>query len=55
MSGFGFTPDQETLREEVRKFALKALAPGALARSKMGPEELHKDLHDIDRQIVKLG
>jgi cyclohexanecarboxyl-CoA dehydrogenase len=55
MSGFGFTPDQETLREEVRKFALKELAPGALARSKMEPEQIHKDLHHIDRQIVKLG
>ena len=55
MSGFGFTPEQETLREEVRRFAQKELAPGALARSKMGPEELHKDLHDIDKMLVKLG
>ncbi len=50
MSGFGFTPEQETLREEVRRFAQKELAPGSLARSKMEPEELHKDLHDIDKR-----
>ena len=55
MSGFGFTEDQETLRQEVKRFAQKELAPGALERSKMQPEELHKALHDIDKKIVDLG
>ena len=55
MSGFGFTEDQETLRQEVRRFAQKELAPGALERSKMQPEELHKALHDIDKMVVDLG
>ena len=55
MSGFGFSEDQERLREEVKKFAQKELAPGALERSKMGPEELHESLRVIDKQIVDLG
>jgi cyclohexanecarboxyl-CoA dehydrogenase len=55
MSGFGFSEEQETLREEVRRFAQKELGPGALERSKMQPAELHKALHDIDKKIVELG
>jgi len=55
MSGFGFTEEQETLREEVRRFAQRELAPGALERSKMQPAELFEALHDIDRKIVELG
>jgi len=30
MGGFGFTEAQEMLRQEVRRFAQKELAPGAL-------------------------
>jgi cyclohexanecarboxyl-CoA dehydrogenase len=55
MSGFGFTEAQEMLRQEVRNFAQKELAPGALARSKMEPMELHENLHDIDKKCVELG
>ncbi|TET75268.1 MAG: hypothetical protein E3J42_03715 [Dehalococcoidia bacterium] len=55
MSGFGFSEEQETLREEVRRFAQKELAPGAMERSRMQPAELYEALHDIDRQIVDLG
>jgi cyclohexanecarboxyl-CoA dehydrogenase len=55
MAGFGFTAEQEALQQEVRKFAQKELAPGALERSKMPPEELHKALLDIDKKIVELG
>jgi cyclohexanecarboxyl-CoA dehydrogenase len=55
MAGFGFSEEQETLRQEVRRFAQKELAPGALERSKMPPHELHEAMHDIDRQIVELG
>jgi len=55
MMSYDLSPEQEMLREEVSKFAHKELAPGALARSKMEPEELHKNLHPIDKQIVKLG
>lgn len=55
MSGFGFTEEQETLKEEVRRFAQKELGPGALERSKMQPAELHEASRDIDRKIVELG
>lgn len=55
MSGFGFSEEQESLREEVRRFAQKELSPGALERSKMQPEELHEALRDIDKQVVELG
>jgi cyclohexanecarboxyl-CoA dehydrogenase len=55
MSGFGFSEEQETLQQEVRRFAQKELAPGALERSKMQPQELHKALLDIDKKIVELG
>ncbi len=55
MSGFGFSEEQETLREEVRRFAQKELGPGALERSKMQPAELYEALHDIDKKIVELG
>lgn len=53
--GFGFSPEQEMLREEVRKFAKRELAPGALERSKMGPMELHEALKPIDKKIVEMG
>ncbi len=55
MSGFGFSEEQEGLRQEVRRFAQKELAPGALERLKMQPEELHEALLDIDKKIVELG
>lgn len=55
MAGFGFSEEQERLQEEVKRFAQKELAPGALARTKMGPEELHENLKDIDKKIVDLG
>lgn len=55
MSGFGFSEDQDTLRQEVRRFAQKELGPGALERSKMQPQELHENLRDIDKKIVDLG
>ncbi len=55
MSGFGFSEDQEALQQEVRRFAQKELAPGALERSKMQPQELHEALLDIDKKIVELG
>jgi cyclohexanecarboxyl-CoA dehydrogenase len=55
MAGFGFSEDQLALQQEVRRFAQKELAPGALERSKMPPEELHKALLDIDKKIVELG
>jgi cyclohexanecarboxyl-CoA dehydrogenase len=55
MAGFGFSEEQETLRQEVRRFAQRELAPGALERSKMPPHELHEAMGDIDRQIVELG
>ena len=55
MSGFGFSEEQERLREEVKRFAQRELAPGALARAKMGPEELHENMKDIDKKIVELG
>jgi cyclohexanecarboxyl-CoA dehydrogenase len=55
MGGFGFTQEQEMLREEVKKFAKKELAPGALERCKMGPMELHEALKPIDKKIVEMG
>jgi cyclohexanecarboxyl-CoA dehydrogenase len=55
MGGFGFTEAQEMLRQEVRKFAQKELAPGALQRSKMGPMELYEALAEMDKKIVDMG
>ena len=55
MGGFGFTEAQEMLRQEVRRFAQKELAPGALQRSKMGPMELYEALAEIDKKIVDMG
>ena len=55
MSGFGFSEEQEALRQEVKKFAQKELAPGAMERSKLPPAELHKALHGINKRIVELG
>ncbi len=55
MSGFGFSDEQETLREEVRRFAQRELAPGALERSKMQSAELFEALRDIDKKVVELG
>ena len=55
MGGFGFTEAQEMLRQEVRKFAQKELAPGALERCKMGPMELYEALPEIDKKIVDMG
>jgi len=55
MGGFGFTEAQEMLRQEVRKFAQKELAPGAIERSKMGPMELHEALREMDKKIVDMG
>ncbi len=55
MAGFGFSEEQERLREEVKRFAQKELGPGALERSKMTPEELPTALEDIDKKIVDLG
>lgn len=55
MGGFGFTEAQEMLRQEVRKFAQKEFAPGALQRSKMGPMELYEALAEMDKKIVDMG
>ncbi len=55
MGGFGFTEAQEMLRQEVRRFAQKELAPGALQRCKMGPMELYEALIEIDKKIVDMG
>lgn len=55
MGGFGFTEAQEMLRQEVRRFAQKELAPGALQRSKMGPMELYEALPEMDKKIVDMG
>ena len=55
MGGFGFTEAQEMLRQEVRRFAQKELAPGALERCKMGPMELYEALPEIDKKIVDMG
>jgi cyclohexanecarboxyl-CoA dehydrogenase len=55
VGGFGFTEEQEMLRQEVRRFARKELAPGALERCKMGPMELYEALPEIDKRIVDLG
>ncbi len=55
MGGFGFTEAQEMLRQEVRRFAQKALAPGALERSKMGPMELYQALPEVDKKVVDIG
>ncbi|MEE9400953.1 MAG: acyl-CoA dehydrogenase family protein [Dehalococcoidia bacterium] len=55
MGGFGFTEAQEMLRQEVRRFAQKELAPGALERCKMGPMELYEALAEIDKKIVDMG
>ena len=55
MAGFGFSEEQETLRQEVRRFAQRELGPGALERSKMSPAELHEAMGDIDKKIVELG
>ena len=55
MSAFGFTQEQEMLREEARKFAKKELAPGASERLKMGPMELHEALKPLDKKIVEMG
>ena len=55
MGGFGFTEAQEMLRQEVRRFAQKELAPGALERCKMGPMELYEALTEMDKKIVDMG
>jgi cyclohexanecarboxyl-CoA dehydrogenase len=55
MGGFGFTEEQEMLRQQVRKFARKELAPGALERCKMGPMELYEALPEVDKKVVDMG
>ncbi len=55
MGGFVFTEAQEMLRQQVKKFAQKELAPGALERCKMGPMELYEALPEIDKKIVDMG
>lgn len=55
MGGFGFTETQEMLRQEVRRFAQKELAPGALERSRMNTIELYEALEPLDKKIVELG
>lgn len=55
MGGFGFTEEQELLRQEVRKFAQKEIAPGARERSKMDLDSLDASIHAIEKKTVKLG
>lgn len=55
MGGFVFTEAQEMLRQQVKKFAQKELAPGALERCKMGPMELYEALPEIDKKVVDMG
>lgn len=55
MAEYGFTPEQEMLRAEVRRFAQRELAPGVKDRRKLSNEEYDEALRPIREKVVKMG
>ncbi|MFC2058755.1 acyl-CoA dehydrogenase family protein [Chloroflexota bacterium] len=55
MSGFGFSEGQNMLRQVVKDFAQKEIAPGVRDRQKMDLPTLEKELRKIDKKMVDMG